>query len=208
MLLTSFKSMIRILLIRHALTDPAGKYLTGRSTGINLNDVGIQQARILIERLARIPITAIYSSPLERALQTCSPICNSIKIECIISDYFNEIDFGDWTNSSVDDLRDDPQFRLFNSSRSITPIPGGEMMAEAQMRIIKGINFLHNLYQDRIVAVISHADIIKSAIAWYAGIHLDNMHRIEISPASVSIIDIYENSAKIILLNETGGIRL
>src|SRR4051795_5275704 len=62
------------LLIRHAMCDPVGRSIAGRAPGIALNETGVQQAQALADRLAKLPIAAIYSSPLERAIQTARPI--------------------------------------------------------------------------------------------------------------------------------------
>jgi probable phosphomutase (TIGR03848 family) len=196
--------MTRIYLIRHAVTDYTGKILSGRTPGITLNDTGRQQAEWLADRLSVLPIKAIYSSPLERAVETALPLSGSLNLSCVISEDFLEIDFGKWTNCAIEELMNDQYFRRFNSFRSATRIPDGEMMAEAQLRMITGLEKLRIRHHDQSVAVFSHADMIKSAIAWYAGISLDIFHRIVIEPASISIIDLYDDTARILLINETG----
>jgi probable phosphomutase (TIGR03848 family) len=200
--------MIKILLIRHALTDSVGKRLSGRSRGLSLNAEGREQAQALAERITGLPIAAIYSSPLERALETAEPIAKLLDIPCFTSEDFVEIDFGKWTNYTLDELKEDPLFERFNSFRSVTRPPDGELMLEAQSRIVKGIEKLHAQHQNKTIAVISHADMIKSAVAYYAGIPLDLFHRIEISPASVSMIQLYDDTACLHLLNETGSIKI
>lgn len=195
--------MIRILLIRHALTDWAGKRLSGRKPGVNLNESGRKQAIELVDRLSTWNISAICSSPLGRAVQTADPVAKALGLTVKLSDDFTEVDFGNWTDLSIEELRDDPLFRLFNSFRSGTRIPGGELMAEVQMRFVKGVLKLHTFFRDGTVAVVSHADPIKSVIAYFAGIPLDLAWRIEISPASVSVIEIYDESARILLVNQT-----
>lgn len=195
--------MIKILLIRHALTDSVGKRLSGRSQGLHLNAQGQRQAEKLAEQLLAMQIDAIYSSPLERALETAATIAQSHHLTCYTSDDFIEIDFGAWTNRTIEELTPDPIFKRFNTFRSCTRIPGGELTSEAQIRMVKGLEKLHHLHPNKSVAVISHADTIKAAIAHYAGIHLDMFHRIEISPASLSILELYDNDARILQLNET-----
>lgn len=197
--------MTKFLLIRHALTDSVGKQLSGRTPGLFLNEEGKNQAVDLAARLKKYPIAAIYSSPLERAVETATPLAKSHNLSCIASDDFLEIDYGKWTNCTIEELKNDPQFQRFNTFRSCTRIPDGELMSEAQQRIVKGLEKLQKLYPDKTVAIISHADIIKAAVAYYAGIHLDMFHRIEISPASVSIVELYDDTARILLLNETGN---
>jgi probable phosphomutase (TIGR03848 family) len=195
--------MTGIILIRHALTDSAGKRLTGRLPGVHLNEIGLKQAQFLSINLRNEPISAIYSSPLERAVETAKPIAEALGLELTISEYFTEIDFGEWTNQAIDELRNNQSFRNFNLFRSSARIPGGELMAEAQLRMVRGIEEICRNNPDQIVAVVSHAGMIKSMIAYYAGISLDMMDRIEISPASVSIVEIYDQTARIIKVNQT-----
>ncbi len=199
--------MTRFLLIRHATTDSVGKRLSGRLPGIHLNEEGKMQAKLLAESLSGLPIAAIYSSPLERAVETAEPISTSLNFKIISKDDFVEINFGEWTNKTFEELQNEKQFQLFNSFRSNTRIPGGELMIEAQSRMISGIQKLCIQHQNETVAIISHSDLIKATIAFYAGIHLDMFQRIEINPASVSIIEIDDYSAKIILVNNTGKIK-
>jgi probable phosphoglycerate mutase len=175
-------------------------------TGVHLNEAGMIQAQHLSERLRGLPLTAIYSSPLERAVETAEPVASALGLQHIISEDFLEIEFGEWTNCALDDMRSQPQFGRFNSFRSCTRIPGGELMLEAQVRMIRGIEKLCLRHRNQTVAVVSHADLIKAALAHYAGIHLDMFQRIEVSPASVSIIEVYDDTARIMLVNDTGKI--
>lgn len=193
--------MTRFLLIRHATTNAVGKKLSGRTAGVHLNAEGQTQAIKLAEQLAGMPINAVYSSPLERAVETAEPIAKMHHLETIICNDFLEIDFGEWTNASFETLQNEHQFHLFNSFRSITRIPGGEMMLEAQTRMIAGLQRLCTQHPNETVAVVSHSDLIKAAIAYYAGIPLDLFQRIEISPASVSIVEVYAETARIMLMN-------
>jgi probable phosphomutase (TIGR03848 family) len=200
--------MTKFLLIRHATTDAVGKRLSGRLPGVSLNDAGRQQAQHLAGRLADVHISAVYSSPLERAVETAQPFAATHQLSCTTTDDFLEIDFGKWTNSTFQEIENDPQFKLFNTFRSGTRIRGGETMLEAQTRIINGLEKLCAKHHNQTVAVVSHADLIKSAIMYYTGIHLDMFQRIEISPASVSILEIYDETARVTLINDTGSLRL
>ncbi|MDQ3292221.1 MAG: histidine phosphatase family protein, partial [Bacteroidota bacterium] len=191
--------MTTLLLIRHATTNAVGKHLSGRSPGVYLNNEGLDQAQKLAKRLSGLPLAAIYSSPLERAIQTAEPLADILQLSPITNEDFLELNFGGWTNASFTELQSDPQFQLFNSFRSITRIPGGESMLEAQVRVINGIQKLCLAHQQQTVAVVSHSDLIKAGIAYYAGIHLDMFQRLEISPASVSIIQIFEETARILV---------
>jgi probable phosphomutase (TIGR03848 family) len=197
--------MTTFFLIRHASTDAVGKRLAGRTAGVHLNAEGRAQAQTLAKRLASSSISAIYSSPLERALETAAPLADALGLQTVIASEFIELDFGEWTNSAIEDVMKDERFRHFNSFRSCTRIPGGETMLEAQARIIAGMEKLRLEHHGQTVAIVSHGDLVKAAVAYYAGIHLDLFQRIETDPASVSIITVYDETARIVQVNGEGG---
>lgn len=200
--------MTKILLIRHATNDTVGIRLSGRRAGVHLNEAGRLQAQKLAARLEGMKIHAVYSSPLERAVETAEPIAKILNLETVIDEDFLEINFGDWTFKTFEELDKLPQFQQFNSFRSFTRVPGGESMAEAQLRMINGIEKLCEKHPNETVALVSHADMIKSVVAYYTGTHLDLFHRVEISPASVSIIEIGCGTAAIRLVNYTGELTI
>lgn len=200
--------MTKFLLVRHATTNSVGKRLSGRTPGVSLNIEGQAQAQNLAQRLAGLPINAIYSSPLERTLETAAPVAAIHHLDTIIDENFLEINFGEWTNKTFDELQTQNQFTYFNTFRSCTRIPGGELMLEAQTRIVNGLLKLTLKHPHQTIMVVSHSDLIKAAVAYFAGIHLDMFQRIEISPASVSVIELYEETARLILLNHTGEINI
>jgi probable phosphoglycerate mutase len=82
------------------------------------------------------------------------------------------------------------------------------MLAEAQLRIINGISKLIGEFSGKTVVVVSHADMIKSALCFYLGLHIDHMHRFEISPCSVSMMELFEDTARVTLMNHLGDIKL
>lgn len=174
--------------------------------GVHLNEEGRQQATALSKRLKDLPISAIYASLLERAIETATPLAEAAGLQVNTSPHFNELDFGEWTNKRLEDLVNEEAFKLFNLFRSNTRIPGGETMMEAQLRIVGGIQQLTKTYTNDTVVIVSHGDIIKAAIAYFAGIPIDLMQRLEISPASVSIIEIFYETCRLALLNDTGRI--
>ncbi|TDH25256.1 MSMEG_4193 family putative phosphomutase [Segetibacter sp. 3557_3] len=198
--------MTKFVLIRHATTDMVGKVLAGRMEGVSLNEKGYAEAEELANRLAGLAIDAIYSSPLQRTMETAQAISRRVGVQTGVDEHFLEVDFGEWTGRKIEDLRDEPVFKHFNSFRSCTRIPGGELMTEAQARMIAGLEQLRAKHRGETVAIISHSDLIKATLAYYAGIHLDMFQRLEISPASVSIVEVYDETVRILVINHTGSI--
>ena len=77
-------------------------------------------------------------------------------------------------------------------------------MLDVQVRAIRALEEIRRQHTDQVVAVVSHGDVIKATIAHYLGVPLDLFQRIEISPASISALAIYDRGARIIRLNDTG----
>src|SRR3954469_15033512 len=106
--------MTTFLLIRHALCDLVGRSIAGRRPGVHLNEAGKQQALALAERLSRLSLAALYSSPLERAIETAQAIGSRNGLEILPAHGFNEVDFGNWTGRTIAELEPLPDWRRFN----------------------------------------------------------------------------------------------
>lgn len=193
--------MALFFLIRHAENDYVGRRLAGWSPGVHLNDEGRAQAARLADRLANAGISALYSSPLERALETAAPLAERLGLEVRIRETLGEIRFGEWTGHYLQDLRDDPLWKHYNAFRSSTRAPGGESMLDVQLRMVMEIESLRRQHPEGAVAIVSHGDAIRAAVLHYAGIPLDLMQRIEISTASVSVILVEDHGPQVLGLN-------
>jgi probable phosphoglycerate mutase len=190
------------LLIRHASTDSIGHALTGRLPGIRLNEKGQWEAARLAERLANTAIEAIYSSPLERAMETAQAIAQRLQLPVQVHERLTEIDVGKWAGRRIESLVDDKLWARFNSLRSSTRPPRGELMLEVQTRIAAEMEELHERHPDRTIALVSHGDVIKGAVALYAGVPLDLFHRIEIWPASITVIRLADWGPQLVTIND------
>jgi broad specificity phosphatase PhoE len=188
------------ILIRHAHTDVVGRRLVGRLPGVHLSAEGRAQADRLRANL-RTPLAAVYSSPLERARETAAPLAADRNLQVEVCAELNEIDFGEWTGLTFDDLSRRPAWHAFNTRRSSADIPGGERPAAAQARVVACLNTLQNRHRGATFAAISHADVIRSAVLCYASIGLDSFHLIDIDPASVSIVDFTGGVPRLRLVN-------
>jgi probable phosphoglycerate mutase len=195
--------MTTFLLIRHGMTDAVGKTITGRLPGVHLNEAGQRQADDLPSRLKRWKIDAIYSSPLERALETAAPAARILGLKVMMSEALSEVDFGEWSGRSLAELDQLPEWRLYNTFRSCTRAPGGELATEVQTRMVEQLTRYSRQHPDQIVAVFSHADAIRLALVHFLGMPIDLMHRIEIRPASISAVRLAEWGPQVLLMNES-----
>jgi probable phosphoglycerate mutase len=194
--------MATFYLIRHATNDYVGKAIAGWTPGVSLNTEGRDQAERLAWKLLGRGITRIYSSPLERALETAAPIAKALGLKVDVRDALGEVRFGEWTGKRIDEVERDPRWKLFNQYRSGTRAPGGELMLESQARIVGELESLRARHGDETVAVVSHSDIIRAALIYYAGIPVDLYQRLEISPASFSVLALNDCGPRILSLNE------
>ena len=98
--------MSLLLLIRHGENEyvKTGK-MAGRISGVHLNERGQKQAQSLADALKDAPIKAIYSSPLERAVETAMPIANACRLEVQIEAGVIESNVGNWQGKSWKMLR-------------------------------------------------------------------------------------------------------
>jgi broad specificity phosphatase PhoE len=177
-----------ILLIRHGLTDAVGRTIAGSAAGWPLNAAGHRQAADVAARLAELPLAAVVASPLERTRQTAEPIAGAHRLTVEDDPAFVEFDFGRWQGRTFASLDPDDEWQRFNAIRSVTPAPGGESMLDVQRRAIAGLVRLRDRFADRTVAVVSHGDVIRAMVMYVLGIPLDFVHRMEIGPARVSVV--------------------
>ena len=195
--------MTTFFLIRHASCSGLGRTLWGRTPGISLNEKGKLQAQRLAEKFREIKLQSIQSSPLERAVETAEAIGRAMNLEVKTNPEFHEIDCGDWTGKSFDALSSDECWRRFNSCRSATRIPGGESFLEVQTRIVRELDALSLQYGSANIAIVSHADVIKAAVGFFSATPIDMVQRFEISPCSVSVIALDNDSARLLTINNT-----
>ena len=193
------------LLIRHGSNDAIGKSLAGRAPGVRLNAQGLREAEQLVVRLERVAVSALYVSPLERAMQTAAPLAARLRLTPQIDPALHEVDFGAWTGKAFDELAADPHWAVWVDRRSEARPPGGESIVEVQRRIVSGLDRLRTTHTGETVALISHGDVIKSTLAFFLGLSLDRLERFEIAPASVSVLVAGDGWAQVKSMNETGS---
>lgn len=194
--------MTTFFLIRHGTHDLLERVLCGRMPGVSLNADGRQQAENAGARLSQERIDLVQSSPLERARETAAPIARHSDIRLQVEPAINEIDLGEWTGRSFEEIKSDPAWQQWNTTRQVARAPGGESMLEAQQRAITHLDHVRRSHATGRVALISHSDVLRSIILYYLGMSLDEFGRIEISPASISTLVVEDWGAKILALNE------
>jgi broad specificity phosphatase PhoE len=193
--------MTTFLLVRHGATDAVGMWLAGWTPGCHLNSIGKQQVEQLAQLLSRLTIEAIYTSPLERTVETAEAIGRVSGIVPFKESALGEIRIGSWEGRTLAELNGDEQWFAFNKTRSMIRPPGGELMIEVQTRMIQATETLRDKHPEGTIVLVSHGDPIRSLIAHYLGISLDLISRFEIAPASISVIRFPGNVPQVLCLN-------
>lgn len=134
-------------------------------------------------------------------METALPLATAKGLSVQASEAFLEVDQGDWTGLSWQELHQDPAWRLYSNYRSGMSCPSGEMAIEVQARAVRELNRLLDAHQESHIAIFSHADVIRPALCYYAGIPLDLSLRIEIATGSVSVLELRRDGARILELN-------
>lgn len=193
----------RILLIRHGINDfVRDGLLAGRSPGVHLNDEGCAQAEALAKRLSSTGLAAIYSSPLERTRETAAPLAQRLGLTVQYLEGVLESDCGEWTGQALDELRKTQAWQQVQVQPSRFRFPSGESLMEIQARMVAALETLSALHLHQSIAVVSHSDPIKLALAHYAGMPMDLFQRLDVAPASISELEFTPLRPRLVRLND------
>lgn len=205
--------MATVILVRHGRTTAnATGMLAGRTPGVRLDEIGRDQAAVTGERLAVVPLVGVVSSPLERCRETSQFILDRQTGSFVspIEDDITECDYGDWQGRALGELATEKLWSAVQAHPSGVTFPGGESMAMMQARSVAAIRRHDAAFEAEhgpgaVWVAVSHGDIIKSILADALGMHLDLFQRINVGPASVSIIRYGAHRPDIIATNTDSG---
>jgi probable phosphoglycerate mutase len=190
------------LLIRHGENEYVTTHrLAGRTPGVRLNDRGCQQAQALVGYLQQQPVDVVYSSPLERCLETAEPFAAARGLPVLVEQGVVEVDYGDWQGADLRELSKLPEWGQVQHYPSLFRFPGGETLREVQARGVTAVERLRIAHPDQVVAVFSHGDIIRTVLAHYLGVPLDLFQRIAIATASVSVLGFFDGRPMVLGVN-------
>ncbi len=195
-----------LFLIRHGENDWTKRgALAGRTPCVALNEKGRKQAQQLAERLKAQPISAVYSSPLLRCLETAQPLAGALNLSVSIEPGILEVDYGEWRGGELKELSKRPEWRLVQIFPGGFRFPGGETLREVQNRVITTLERIRTQHAGEVIAVVAHGDVLRTSLAYYLGTPLDLFQRIQISTASISLVAFHRFGPSILAMNDSGG---
>jgi probable phosphoglycerate mutase len=198
--------MATIILVRHGENDwSKDNKLAGWLPGVHLNETGHRQAEAVGQRLAVLPIKAVYSSPLTRCVETATYIADTHRLSVQHLEEIGEVRYGEWEGKKVKKLARQPLWHAVQFFPSRARFPGGETLGETQFRAVTALEEAAARHEKEMIVVVSHADVIRLLLAHYLGVHIDLFQRLVIAPASVSILSLNPNGVvRVLRLNDDG----
>jgi probable phosphomutase (TIGR03848 family) len=198
-----------VILLRHGRsTANTGGVLAGWTPGVALDETGRAQAQAVAERLAKVPLAAVVSSPLERCVQTAEAVAAGREPTLQTDDRFGEARYGDWTGRTLKELAKEPLWKVVQLHPSAAVFPGaeGEGLAQTQARAVAAVREWNaELGPEAVWLACSHGDVIKAVLADALGLHLDQFQRIVVDPASISVVTYTATRPFGVRLNDVGG---
>jgi probable phosphoglycerate mutase len=184
---------------------------TGDAAGSTANGATANGGRSRVRRGARAKtssgprVTAIYSSPLERARETAAPIASALGHGVVIDDGLVELDMGEWTGLELKAARKRKEWATIQRYPSGFTFPGGESFLAMQARIVTTLERLRAAHPGQTVVAVSHADPIRAAVAHAMGTHLDLFQRVVVSPCSLTAIAYGDEGPTVLTVNDTAA---
>ena len=205
--------MATLILVRHGRTTAnTSGVLAGRSPGVLLDDTGEQQAAVVAERLAGLPLRRVVSSPLERCRQTASAVARAQqdRPRVRVDRRLTECGYGAWTGRPLKELAKEPLWKTVQAHPSGVTFPDGESMREMQTRAVDAVRRIDAEVEaaggpDALWVAVSHGDVIKSLLADALGLHLDQFQRLVADPGSVSVIRYTPTRPFVLHVNDQGN---
>jgi probable phosphoglycerate mutase len=186
--------MTIVLMVRHAEHVLQGRALVGRSDDAPISQRGQEQIRLLADILAQERVAAVQSSPRSRARETAAAIGARHKLDIQVHAAWDEIDYGDWTGMSFDQLAGLPEWRAWNEKRDAATPPDGESMQALQSRVLAHLQAIRQAYPRKTVVAVSHAEPIRAALLHATDTPLNDFARIDVLPGSITRLVLGERS--------------
>jgi broad specificity phosphatase PhoE len=193
--------MALVILVRHGQTD---ENVSGRISGqgpVPLNARGQEQARVVAEALAPLGVNYIFSSPLVRARQTAEFLAARLQQSIEEIPDLREVGYGDWEGKTFNEMRTHPvAHQVFHDPINAT-FPNGESLVEVQQRGIRVIEWVRNTYPQAIVTLVSHGDVIRTALAHYLGMPFNEYRRLDLDNGAISVLELFDGWIRVKALN-------
>ena len=193
-----------IIFLRHAQAENNTKrILAGRTEGVPLTKAGIEQAESIAKYLKPLDISAIYSSPIERASHTAEIIAKNNSLDYELDDRITEIDMGKFTRMNYDDMfaKYGNIFLKFYENDPDIAEQEVETFPHVQGRILDIVNQVVEKHKNENIILVTHMDPIKSMLSTVMDLKPKALFELIIANASLTIIKEQENKFSLSAIN-------
>lgn len=203
--------MATVILARHGRTSAnATGVLAGRTPGVRLDEVGVEQAQLASARLEGLALSAAFTSPMERCKETSALLLSGSGVKARVERGLNECDYGDWAGKPISELVQEDLWKVVQAHPAGVRFPSGESMAEMSARSVAAVRRCDSRVAQEhgdgaVWLAVAHGDIIKAVLADALGMHLDAFQRIVVDPASLSVIKYTPKRSYVLAMNSNAG---
>jgi len=191
-----------LVFVRHATCERMDEMLLGRTIDAPLAAIGTQEAEAMACVLAPSQETLLVVSPRRRAQQTASALAVRSRCELVTACDIDELDFGHWSGQTFGELAQDPAWQRWNEQRGDAATPAGERIKDVQARVLRYLHRLREAFPGRPVVLVTHAEVIRSALLYWLQAPADAYRRLAISPASISRVSLSDWGPRIDGINQ------
>ena len=180
-----------LIFLRHAQAENnAKRILAGRTEGVHLTKTGIEQAEQIAKYLKPFDISAIYSSPIERATHTAEIVAKNNSLDHNLDDRLTEIDMGKFTRMKYDDMfaKYGNIFLKFYQNDPVIAEHEVETFPQVQSRILDMVSHIVEKHKNENVILVTHMDPIKSMLSTVMDLRPKALFELIIANASLTII--------------------
>lgn len=196
--------MVRWLLVRHGESVWNEEERIQGQQNVPLSELGQEQAKALGRRLRDETITACYSSPLQRAMETAQEILNArpSPLPIVLMPELMERRFGEWEGKGLSDL-DEAEFVRWLAAHQLPAPPGGESVDELMARVGRGIRRILTEVPEGSVLVVGHGGSLKAMLCVLLRLPPISYARLRIDNASLTIVEMQGDRASLVVFNDT-----
>ena len=193
-----------IIFLRHAQAENnTERILAGRTEGVPLTKTGIEQAEQIAKYLKPLDISAIYSSPIERASHTAKIVAKNRSLEVVLDERLTEIDMGKFTRMNYDDMfaKYGNIFLKFYENDPVIAEHEVETFPNVQRRVLETVNHVVEKHKNENVVLVTHMDPIKSILAMVMDLKPKTLFELIIANASITVIKEYDKKFSLSAIN-------
>ena len=195
-----------LILMRHGQTDwnVNGRYMGWMDEA--LNEKGLRQAERVAQRLGQWPISAVYSSPLKRAVRTAEVVARSHSVPVQIIEDLGEMRIGAWEGMFAGDIaaKYPELWQTWRTNPGDFRMPGGESLGEVRERAVGAFGKIMDRSEGRMLLAVTHDVVVRLLVAHCLGVSVDIYRRLEVGNASITVIERDGEKRRLRVLNDRG----